>query len=428
MHLATKKNIHFILSTLEPDTVLPLKPTDEDDLWNLYNLIQPGDHFTALTTRKVHHNAGGSSLGGEKSGESRREKVRLTISATNVVFEPAVNELRLSGPVVRKSSIVSLGQHHTLSVRAGDAGSSQQVISMSRPEGWDSFSRAALEKMLTTAKPDAIPAIIIQQGRGLLLNIREARTVVLAKVEESAAAAAARAKGDGRGGKTGGGDAKAAEKFHHRLFDALKTHVDLSHPPSKGLLLISPGFWASAFKDYLVRVAAEAKDKPLRAWATQADVVHTKSGLEIGLVRILDTPAVKKKLEGMHFSQGQEAVERFYDRLKRDEASAWYGKGAVERAVEAGAVGPGAGELLVLDELLRSLDLAVRRKWVDVVGKVRSDGGRVSVVGGQNPAGNSLRLLGGVAAVLTYPMEDLDEGLEDQDDKSEDDDGGDYVV
>jgi protein pelota len=82
----------------------------------------------------------------------------------------------------------------------------------------------------------------------------------------------------------------------------------------------------------------------------------------------------------------------------------------VERAVDKGAVGRGGGVLLISNSLFRAQDVAQRRRWVGLVDRVREvEGGEVRVLSSLHESGKRLEGLGSVAAILTYPLEDLDE-------------------
>lgn len=85
----------------------------------------------------------------------------------------------------------------------------------------------------------------------------------------------------------------------------------------------------------------------------------------------------------------------------------------MEKAVDKGAVGRGGGVLLVLDSLFRAQDVAQRKRWVKLVDRVRDiEGGEVRVLSSTHDSGKQLDALGGVAAILTFPLEDLDEESE----------------
>lgn len=100
----------------------------------------------------------------------------------------------------------------------------------------------------------------------------------------------------------------------------------------------------------------------------------------------------------------------FLTMLRKDDGRAWYGPREVERAAEKGAIGKGGGILLISDALFRAQDVAVRRRWVALVDKIRDvEGGEVRVLSSEHESGKRLDGLGGIAAILTYPLEDLDE-------------------
>ena len=83
------------------------------------------------------------------------------------------------------------------------------------------------------------------------------------------------------------------------------------------------------------------------------------------------------------------------------------------RKVQSGEV---VGILLISDSLFRSQDVGVRRKWVSLVDKVReTEGGEVRVLSSTHESGKRLEGLGGIAAMLTFPLEYLDEDEEEED-------------
>ena len=106
------------------------------------------------------------------------------------------------------------------------------------------------------------------------------------------------------------------------------------------------------------------------------------------------------------------------DLLYKDDGKAAYGPREVEQAVEKGAVGRGGGILLISDSLFRAQDIATRKRWVGLVDRVReTEGGEVRVLSGTHESGKQLEGLGGIAAILTFPLEYLDE--DDEEDEAE---------
>jgi len=110
-------------------------------------------------------------------------------------------------------------------------------------------------------------------------------------------------------------------------------------------------------------------------------------------------------------------MDEFFTLLRKDEGRAWYGPNEVTAAVQKGAVGRGGGVLMVSNKLFRSQEIGERKRWVALVDKVKAEGGDVKILSSEHESGRRLESLGGVAAILTFPLEGLDEEG-DQDDDS----------
>ena len=112
-------------------------------------------------------------------------------------------------------------------------------------------------------------------------------------------------------------------------------------------------------------------------------------------------------------------MDSFFTLLRKDDGRAWYGPREVERAVEKGAVGRGGGVLLLSNSLFRSQAVAERKRWVSLVDRVKEvEGGEVRIFSSLHESGRRLEGLGNVAAMLTFPIEDLDESSDDSDGES----------
>ena len=207
------------------------------------------------------------------------------------------------------------------------------------------------------------------------------------------------------------------QKFFTLTLDALLHHLDVSL--ALPILLASPGYTAAAFHAHLLAHAARTANKPLLAQKANLLVVPAATGHLHSLAQALAAPAVAARLADTQFAREARLLDDLQRRLRADDGRAWYGPREVERAVAAGAVGRGGGVLLVSDARFRAGDAAERRRWVDLVDRVKNDeGGEARVVSSEHESGKRLEGLGGVAAILTYPLFDLDES------EAEEDEGG----
>ena len=94
---------------------------------------------------------------------------------------------------------------------------------------------------------------------------------------------------------------------------------------------------------------------------------------------------------------------------------AFYGFKHVSKANEELAI----ESLLVTDELFRSSDVKTRKSYVSLVESVRENGGQVFVLSSLHESGKQLQQVSGVAAILRYPLPDLDEESEENDSDEE---------
>lgn len=93
-------------------------------------------------------------------------------------------------------------------------------------------------------------------------------------------------------------------------------------------------------------------------------------------------------------------IEEFEKRLAREPDKIAYTIDKVAKAVEAGA----AEEILVLDELLHDPDPEKRLRVEEVLRKADASRARIHFVSLESPVGYKLKALGGIIALLRYPL------------------------
>lgn len=207
------------------------------------------------------------------------------------------------------------------------------------------------------------------------------------------------------------------EKFFQTTLDTLLRQIDLTE--SNPILLASPGFTAAAFQKFIMETAARTGNKALLAQRANFVVVHSSSGHLHSLSEVLQSPEVTARLKDTKYARETRLMDDFMTLLRKDDGRAWYGPKEVEQAVEKGAVGRGGGILLISNALFRAQDVGVRRRWVRLVDKVRDvEGGEVRVLSSEHESGKRLEGLGGIAAILTFPLDDLDDEQGEEIDKA----------
>lgn len=326
--------------------------------------------------------------------------IDITIKVTSTFFDPAVSSLRVSGTVAYENAYVPIGAHHTIELELH-----RSFALVKNPDfGWDSVSSDSLQLALNDDKNGALAAVVMQEGLANICLINDNRTVLKTRVESVIPK-----KRD-----TSSDQSAGMKKFFEKTLSSMVRALDFSG--SRPLLIASPGFVASDFKDYIAQQGRDKSDKVLVAVSKQATIVHSNSGHLHSLNDVLRSPEVLAKMKNMRFAKETGSMDAFFDLLKKDDGRAWYGVRAVERAVAEGAVGPGGGTLMISNKLFRSDDLEVRKRFVAMVDKVKADGGEVRVLSSDHESGQRLAMMGDVAVILTYPILDLDE--EDEEDEA----------
>ncbi|KAI1770434.1 hypothetical protein F4818DRAFT_446234 [Hypoxylon cercidicola] len=369
-------------------TLLPVEP---EDMWHANNLIGPEDVVRAHAIRKVTTES--------KTGSTMSERVHtnLTIRVTSTFFDPGASQLHVSGTVIVENNFVSLGQYHTLDLELN------RPFTLWKKYGWDSVAKETLTDALKQDKEGAVAAVVMQEGIANICLITEYRTVLKQRVESTIPKKRSSSNEQDSGMK----------KFFDKTLSTLIRSIDFSIP--RPLLLASPGFVAGDFKKYISEEGTRRGDKTMMAMAKEATVVHSSSGHLHSLNEILKSSEVMATMKDMKFSKETRFMDDFFDKLKKDDGRAWYGTAPVEKAVLEGAVGRGGGVLLVNNSLFRSMDIRTRKRYVAMVDKVKADGGETRILSSDHESGQRLDALGGIAAILTYPMLELDEDEDEAD-------------
>ena len=377
-----------------------LYPEEAEDMWFAYNLIRPTDTLRASALRRVVT----ESVTGSTS--STRVHMNLSISVTSLDFDTQASQLHVSGRIAEETKHTKVGQFHTLDLELN------RNFTLEKKEGWDSVARALVREACDPVKSAEVWAVVMQEGLANIAVLTGQRTVHRQKIEVGVPKK--------RGvGKQADHD-KALDKFFQTVLDTLLRQVDLTDP--KPILLASPGFTAQGFVKFIVDYATKTANKSLLAMRKEFVVVHSASGYMQALEEVLRSPEVLARLKDTKFARETALMEDFKTMLRKDDGRAWYGPREVEKAVEKGAVGRGGGVLLISDGLFRAQDIALRRRWVKLVDRVRdTEGGEVRVLSGTHESGKALEGLGGVAAILTFPLDDLDSDDEKEDEPDTED-------
>ncbi|CAK7208396.1 Translation factor pelota [Sporothrix curviconia] len=117
---------------------------------------------------------------------------------------------------------------------------------------------------------------------------------------------------------------------------------------------------------------------------------------------------VLTRIHNVRFGKASHLVKDVQDRMREEEEAgalghrAVYGAKVVKRAVQEGAVCVGGGVLLINKSLFTNKKL--QNTLATLVTSVREEGGAVHILSDTHESGQRLAKIGGVAALLTFPL------------------------
>lgn len=358
-----------------------LVPEEVDDLWHVYNLVAKGDSLSAVTVRKVQR----ESSTGERDVE--RVKLKLEIEVEAIDYDNVGAVLRIRGKNVVENEHVKIGAFHTLEIDV-------QRPFVLRKDVWDSM---ALDTIKLACDPGAsadLAVILMQEGLANIFLVGKSVTTTRARIETSIPR---------KRGPAIAGYEKALNKFFENVLQAVLRHCDFSIV--RCLVIASPGFTKDQFYS---RFLLEAERRQLRSIIENKSrivLAHASSGYKHSLGEVLDAPNVMSMIKDTKAAQEVKALKDFHEMMSNDPTRACYGPKHVEVANEQLAI----QTLLITDELFRNADILTRRKYVELIESVKNAGGTAHIFSSMHVSGEQLAQLSGIAAVLRFPMPELED-------------------
>ncbi|MET1101221.1 MAG: mRNA surveillance protein pelota [Pyrodictiaceae archaeon] len=339
---------------------LKLVPETSDDLWALYLAISEGDLVRARTFREI-------KFGERGSGHSSRVPMVLTIKVTSLEFQAFTDRLRIRGVIVEGPERFGLkGKYHTLNISVG---SELEII---KPRGWPQHLLERLERQVSRVRLLLVAIDYDEYAIGVLtpqgLKILHEEPTRLP------------AKDDPR-------RVEEEKGLMTRLAKELEEHINKFNPLA--VIIAGPGFLKNRLADLL-------REK----LAIRLVVDNVSSGGIAGLNELIKRDSVKQVARELVVIEAEKFFEEFDKRIGSDEMLVVYGLKDVARAALQGAL----EKVIVLDELVHSYDEDERRLVEEVLRRAESQHADIIFINTESPQGQRLKLLGGIAALLRFPI------------------------
>lgn len=341
---------------------LVIVPDSTEDLWHLQYVVEPGDLVAAQTSRRLQReddhmrDTGGT-----------RETLHATIEVEEVEFQRFADRLRVGGTIVDCSREDQIGFHHTINVEVHDE------IELEKRLKPDQRERLA-EAEAATGEPDVL-VITVEEGRADVFNV----------VQSGA---------DHRTTFVSGSGKRSGESTRSELFADVAAVVERS--TADAIVLAGPGF----IKDDCASYLEDANIEEAGAIRT----VDTSATGERGVHEVLTRGVIDDIRSETRLAKEASFVTELLERLRAEPGTVTYGPAETATAAEYGAV----ETLAVVDDVLlreRTADAEWDIDLDTLVERVEQQGGTVRVLTADGEPGQQVISLGGIAAVLRYPID-----------------------
>jgi len=344
---------------------LKVVPDSPDDLWHLYNVVYKGDEVYAYSSRAVKSDTEASR---PKSAE--RVSAFMGVKVESVSWDKFLGKLRVHGLICHAPDIMPTGAHHTLNI------SLHQPMTIVKKE-WPKHLLDRLIKASETEKPLLIISI---DDEGFA--IAETKQYGYETRVEQRMRLPGKKEADKR--------VEATKAYFKLALNSLNKLWAQNHNP---IVIIGAGYVKKYFVNY---IGDESKEM-------SKSVVYVKSvnnGGIAGIDEALRSGVLLKTAHQLRIVEETATMEEVMKRLGKGEGTVTYGLDAVEKAIMTGAV----EKVIIADTTLRDADETQRLKLEELMHQVEKRNATITVVSTEHEAGSKLLSLGGIAALLRFPL------------------------
>lgn len=323
-----------------------------DDLWHLYNLVQPKDLVKAMTFRRVEQIP-------DKLRPERMEKkrMRLSIRVEKVEFHEFSDWLRIHGTI--EEGPQDLGAHHTLNLTIND--------DIAIIKEWEDHHLRRIKEAIEATQKPMVSLLCLDDEEALLAELKQYGIKEVARIKSSTS-------GKMYAAKTG------KEEFYAEIVGKLK-----QMEPSEALIIMGPGF----AKEELYNFGREKEPELFN----RCQIFGTSYAGMTGIQEAMKSGIGAKIFEESRVAQETKLVERLLEEIKKEGLYA-YGSQEVSSALDLGAV----ETLLVSDPHLR------KEGTEDLLRRAEKARSKIVIVSTYHEAGKKLQSLGGIASLLRFKI------------------------
>lgn len=344
---------------------IKLIPSSEDDLWHLYNVIYEGDEVYAFSSRAIKTDL---EYGRPKGAERISTFMGVVVEYIN--WDKFLGRLRVHGIICDAPEMIPKGVHHTIS------------ISLNKPltivkEKWSSHILSRLKRATKTEK--SIIIVSIDDESYAIAQTKQYGVDI--KVEE-------RIKLPGK--RNPELRNKSEREYFKKILESILEIWKANQCP---IIIIGVGFIKNNFAAFLSKDAKEISK-------SITDIKSVNNGGSAGISEALRSGVLLKASNKLRILDETEVMEEVMKRLGKDTKTVSYGIDLIENAINIGAV----EKLIIADTLLRESLESKRLKINLLMKKVEKQKGKISIISTEHEGGAKLLGLGGIVALLRFPV------------------------
>lgn len=337
---------------------------DPDDLYLLYLLIEPGDLIYGWTVREFRT---------RKHEKGERKKIYIGLKVEILEYHAFRNSLRIRGTIIEAPEWFDgiIGSYHTIEIVRGLR---YKVI---KKEGTNInlvntllqlFGQSSIKVLLVSLSEDEVAFAII----------RKFGIDILSTMSNKYLTGKSMYKSESR--------SEQLVKFVKDICKQIQRYVNQEQVNS--IIFIGPSYVLTQVRNVI--------SEELNSVSKELRFIETFEGGLAGIYEFQNSKInVIKELSNLH---ALTLVEEIFNRLSLGKSNVAIGFEEVEHALNQGAV----EYLLILDELYKELGDKVR----EIVNKVIETGAKLVIIPIYTNAGDKLKGIGGIAALLRYEIEE----------------------
>lgn len=354
----------IILSMDERKGILELKVETEEDLWLLDLMISENDVVYAQTTREVKAKTG---------GKSRRLPMFLGIKVKKTEYHPFTNRLRITGIIIHGPEEFGLhGHYHTLSISIG------HIITIVKEKG---IRKSMLKKIKLSERIKQKIAVVAIDYEDFCLALAYSHGVKVLFTESL--------------NIPGKASALREKVLEEKIAELVKKTIQAILAENVSNLVISgPGFLKEKFAKML------RENLNITGIGVNIIVEHSSTGGVRGAHEVIKSSVLRKFIKHFELTEKEKLFEEVMRRLSLEPEKIAIGLNEVARASELGAV----EYLLILDRTLKDLACKESKTLEKILSNIEEYSGKVKIYTTHHDAGVQLKALGGIVALLRYPI------------------------